>query len=279
MTSTPFFLHRIDVDLGEIARQSGERGWSTRRDRRGRETAASFDEGTALHHLLTELFGPGAVQPFRLMVAPRARCGRVYGYSAETREALLDRAGATAMPETERAVKWRQLGSRQMPENWCVDRRLGFDLRVRPIRRVRRALEDPTRGVSYREGAEIDAFRLEALRRFPDAPPRREGDDWLESGMAAAGRTREAVYSDWLAERLGAIVELGGRTRLVRFERRCAARKGCPSEGPDAVLQGELVIRDPDRFARLLADGVGRHKTYGYGMMLLRPPAMFPPES
>ena len=35
--------------------------------------APAFDEGRALHHLLGEAFGPGALQPFRLVVAPRAR--------------------------------------------------------------------------------------------------------------------------------------------------------------------------------------------------------------
>lgn len=64
-------LVRLPVDLAALARAAGDRGWT-----RGRRTA--FDEGAALHHLLGETCGPGVLQPFRLMVAPRARQGRLY---------------------------------------------------------------------------------------------------------------------------------------------------------------------------------------------------------
>jgi len=32
-------------------------------------------------------------------------------------------------------------------------------------------------------------------------------------------------------------------------------------------------VRDPTGFAALLARGVGRHRAFGFGMLLLRPPA------
>lgn len=38
-----------------------------------RDLAACQDEGVALHHLLGEVFGPAVLQPFRLMVALRAK--------------------------------------------------------------------------------------------------------------------------------------------------------------------------------------------------------------
>ena len=41
---------------------------------------------------------------------------------------------------------------------------------------------------------------------------------------------------------------------------------------PDATIHGTLRVSDPDRFAEALRRGVGRHRTYGYGMVLLRPP-------
>ena len=34
---------------------------------------------------------------------------------------------------------------------------------------------------------------------------------------------------------------------------------------------GDIVVKDPIRFSDLLRKGVGRHKSYGYGMLLLRP--------
>ena len=36
-------------------------------------------------------------------------------------------------------------------------------------------------------------------------------------------------------------------------------------------MQGNLTITEPEKFACLLARGVGRHRAYGYGMLLLRP--------
>jgi len=45
-------------------------------------------------------------------------------------------------------------------------------------------------------------------------------------------------------------------------------------ERPDALFTGELTIRDAEAFARLLARGIGRHRAFGFGMLLLRPPSM-----
>ena len=90
-------------------------------------------------------------------------------------------------------------------------------------------------------------------------------------------RKREEVYREWLSVRLdrkgGASLDLE-QTKLVSFQRTRAVRKlhTRHSEGPDAVLRGILTVTDPDAFAKLLADGVGRHRAYGYGMLLLRPP-------
>jgi CRISPR system Cascade subunit CasE len=44
------------------------------------------------------------------------------------------------------------------------------------------------------------------------------------------------------------------------------------SEGPDAVLEGVLEVVDGEAFAALLRRGVGRHRAFGFGMLLLRPP-------
>ena len=63
------------------------------------------------------------------------------------------------------------------------------------------------------------------------------------------------------------------RIKLVSFQRTRAIRKlhARHSEGPDAVMRGILTITDAAAFSNLLARGVGRHRAYGYGMLLLRP--------
>ena len=171
--------------------------------------AGPFDEGAALHHLLGETFGPAALQPFRLSVAPRKRLGTLYAYTAEPPDALRDLVSATAMPEVVAALSPGRLEAKAMPATWTAGRRLGIDVRVRPVVRLASGLEAPDdrsgrRAHGFAKGAEVDAFLAEALRQ----PERR--------AMAEAERTREAVYCDWLRERLNEAAGIGGRkSRLV----------------------------------------------------------------
>lgn len=72
---SPLFLIRVPVAVNGLARWAGERGWIRRRHRE-----VGFDEGRALHHLADEVFGPGVLRPFRLLVAPRGTTGNLYGY-------------------------------------------------------------------------------------------------------------------------------------------------------------------------------------------------------
>ena len=212
-----------------------------------------FDEGLALHHLLGEVFGPAMLKPFRLMVAPRAVCGTLYAYSNHPAEALVDMAQSVTGPTEADVLPLKQLRSIPRPaETWKLDQRLGFDLRVRPVVRLASAME--TDGLQYSRGAELDAFLVETLRNDQ-------------------ARTREEVYVDWLVARLAPTVELDRTSsRMHSFRRLRLRRDGHSIEGPDAVFHGTLTIRDPARFADMLAQGIGRHRAYGYGMLLLRPP-------
>ena len=86
-------------------------------------------------------------------------------------------------------------------------------------------------------------------------------------------RKREEVYRDWLAQRLS---DRGARLEdaaLRSFQRVRVVRKlrAHASEGPDAVMQGAVTVTEPRKFADLVAHGLGRHRAYGYGMILLRP--------
>jgi CRISPR system Cascade subunit CasE len=49
------------------------------------------------------------------------------------------------------------------------------------------------------------------------------------------------------------------------------ARRGHVVAGPDVVLSGQLRVVDQQAFAHLVARGVGRHRAFGFGMLLLRP--------
>lgn len=223
----------------------------------GRKLGAQYDEGLALHHLLGETFGPAVLQPFRLLVAPRAQDGTLYAYAAMDAGALRQKARASLTPSHAEMIALDRLRSLPRPAaSWSAGQRLGFDLRIRPVVRLASPLtgqDDNGTAVSFRKGAEVDAF--------------------LAAGLRGKLATREAAYLDWLAERLApaAVLDLTA-TRLASFQRTRIQRDGKRLEGPDAVLHGTLTITDPSGFADLLTKGIGRHRSYGYGMLVLRPP-------
>lgn len=211
----------------------------------------------ALHHLLGETFGPAALQPFRLMVAPRAQSGTLYAYADADAETMRGNAMASLTPAQAAVMELDRLRSLPRPASvWTAGQRLGFDLRLRPVVRLASSLTGKdANGVTVflRKGAEVDVFLAAVLRDRPT--------------------TREAAYLDWLAARLApaAVLDLAA-SHLVSFQRTRVQRSGRRIEGPDAVVHGTLTINDPAAFAGLLARGVGRHRSYGYGMLLLRPP-------
>lgn len=238
-------LHLIECPLSMPALNR----WAGARDL-GR---GQFDEGLALHHLLGEVFGPAVVQPFRLMVAPRARAGTVYGYATQPAEALRTAAAPVIGPSEAGVVPLAALRSVPRPDaTWTEGMRLGFDVKLRPVVRLASAIGGSDG--SFAKGAEVDAFLAEALRND-------------------AARQRETVYLDWLAARMDPVATLERDTsNLTTFRRVRSVRGGRRVEGPEAVVHGTLTVRDPVGFAALLRRGIGRHCSYGYGMLLLRPP-------
>jgi len=227
-----------------------------------RNFASNFDEGLALHHLLGEVFGPATLQPFRLMVAPRARTGTLYAYATEDAETLRRAASASLTPGQQAVIRLDRLRSIPRPTStWQEGQRLGFDVRLRPVVRLHGDLtgvDEAGKTVTMRKGAEIDAYLARSLRTTADAAPI---------------ITRESVYLDWLAERLAPAARLDpDATHLAGFRRQVVSRGSRRLAGPDAIVHGTLTVTDAEAFAALLASGIGRHRTYGYGMLLLRPP-------
>lgn len=251
-------LVHAPIDRRDFNRWAGERGLVYR---------GWFDDGYALHVLLSATFGRRVLQPFRLFSSGRRRAAALYAYADVDGEALRETAEAVAPPDCTAVIDTRRLRSKPMPEGFEAGRRLGFDIRLRPIRRLGRDLRDPQSGRVMRKGQEVDAFRLEVIRRFPEG--------WADPEAAASrhGVTRESVYAEWLAERLGDAASLE-ECNLAAFQRSRAVRgSNQMPEGPDATLHGTLSVTEPGRFADVLRRGVGRHRAYGYGMLLLRPPA------
>lgn len=261
MTTTPsapmhtaaFQMIRAEVDVRAFQRWMG--------------TKRLQDPDHAMHCLLEECFGDLAPRPFRLIVPRGGSSGVLYGYGLACSDALREASATFADPLQSRIISASKMESKPMPTEWQVGRRLGFETRIRPIVRLSRDTSrvppDTQRCFKdggLRPGKECDVFLYEAMRH-------------PEGGM---NRKREEVYAEWLSAQFnrigGASLDVKA-TKLVSFQRTRAVRKlhGRYSEGPDAVMQGNITIPDPDAFSALLARGVGRHRAYGYGMLLLRP--------
>lgn len=211
------------------------------------------DLGYALHGLLSAAFGDAAPQPFRYFGAEQG----LLAYTAVP-ELLRERA-ALANADVAQVlglVPGKTLAEsslRPFPESWPPGHLLAFEIRVRPV--VRRGTD----------GAERDAF----LAAVEKAPGNRVD--------------REAVYCDWLREQLsrhgGATIETVTVVawRLLDVMRQSQRQAGDDRRrkhnvhGPEVLLSGHLRVADPHAFGLLLRRGIGRHRAFGFGMLLLRP--------
>ncbi|WP_043754928.1 type I-E CRISPR-associated protein Cas6/Cse3/CasE [Imhoffiella purpurea] len=218
--------------------------WATRH----RLLSPDGDDGYALHALLTAAFGEQAPKPFRHLGGRQG----LLAYSGQSPEALRDDA-ALATPDVAQALGLDGLAVRAFPTSWTRGQPLGFEVRVRPVLRSK-------------EGRERDVF-LHAVEAEPSA----------EQPIG-----RETIYAEWLrkqfAEQDAAQLLTVGMDafRLSRVIRRgrvdeAGQRKARPLAGPDAVFKGLLRVGDSDAFTRLLRRGIGRHRAFGFGMLLLKP--------
>ena len=229
---------RLDPDPQRIAR------W-------GVQEGLGKDDGYIWHAVLRAAFGERAPKPFRVLERP-GRPVQLLGYTTSDQAALLSHAQAFADPAALAALCLDSLAVKGMPAVFAEGVSLRFEVRVRPVVRQDR---DGDRSRSR----ERDAFLVA-----------------IEKVAATAKVDRSEVYLQWLKEQLqrgGAALVSAKPTALrrERIARRDAVRKLIETDGPDVVFDGTLKITNPQAFAGLLARGVGRHRSFGYGMLLLSP--------
>ncbi len=203
------------------------------------------DLGYVCHALLCDAVGDLRPKPF----AAEEKMGRVkvLGYAAADAAAMKACMAETAEPEVEACVL--DIASKPMPSVWQAGRRYRFHLRVAPTR----------------QGHHTDGVRFEK-----DA-----------MAFVGAGADRYETYLQWLSERIeGAeAIEACQMTgfRIMKACRRAVVGPGKrPAKAislPDATFEGVLRIDDPAQFANVLRGGVGRHKAFGFGALMLRPPS------
>ena len=202
------------------------------------------------------MFGKSTLQPFRLF---RARIGTLYAYSPFDESALRNMADTVAPPQTRSIIRPDKIRAKPIPSNFRAGQLLGFDLRTRPVRCLKKPVLNSNNETIAK--GEIDAHVLDMLPRT-----------FKHDSPSARPTSREQSYRRWLAERLAGAADVSvlciSSLRTVMSPR----HRNNSASGPDAVFHGELEIVDPKRFSHILQHGIGRHKAYGYGMLLLRPP-------
>jgi CRISPR system Cascade subunit CasE len=232
---------------------------------------AEHDPGYLWHLALRRAFGALAPQPFRVFEPDLDKVKRLelLGY-ANADENSLRSALASAPAEVASIFPEAGLGAKALPEAFTAGRTLAFSTRICPIVRTLR-----TDGGKKRE---LDAY-VHVASADPGAPKPDRADvyrDWLRRLLQEGGA--ELIDARLSGFRLTTLVRRShaspnGRTgtaegppkRLPALRARTAARR------PDATLEGILQVTDPERFQGLLARGVGRHRAFGFGMLLLRP--------
>ena len=204
-------------------------------------TPVALQQDLALHKLLTESFGELAPYPFRLMPD-----GTLYGYAKAPAEELQQAARQFANPSQFAALEVESMLSKPMPETW--DRQMALDFEVKVIPTIR------TRGE--------DGRRVElSIQRHP---------------LYDRNRDPEEAHRDWLIRRLdrfGCAQIEDCQIQLLRGHSTMRGQgKGLTRMNlPVAVIHGTLRVTDDQHFNEMLAHGIGSHRAYGYGLMLMKP--------
>lgn len=238
---TAFHMIELQPDQKALIRFAQNQGFNKTRDE---------DMGYAAHAWLTALFGELAPKPFRLIQNGKGTL-HLLGYSTSTRDVLAEAARTFAVPSALAVCELEdKFHAKPMPASWPAGRRLGFEVLLCPVTR--------------RDQMEKDVFlrRCDALGEGQDAP------------------AREEVYRNWLREQMdGAATVEDSRMssfRLVSLLRRGRGRAGADRPAPrlnhpQALFSGILRVTDGAAFQGLLVRGIGRHRAFGFGMVLLRP--------
>ncbi len=226
------------------------------------------DLGYLVHCQLGELIREAPPKLFALPALsrpnPRPNSAlEVLAYSSVSGERLVERARTFATPEQWKALVDGRIDSKPMPSSLPVGSEVGFEVRTCPVVRTKRKMDG---GRTESGDRELDVFLLE-VERHPETKP--------------GTLDRRAIYETWLEGRFGSSSGASLESRSVIAIRRERVlrreqgdeRKARAFDRPDVVFRGRLRVTNPERFHSSLSHGIGRHRAFGFGMMLLIPPS------
>lgn len=209
----------------------------------------SGDLGYAFHQVLNETFGAAAPKPFHFFEEPD---GQLIAYSPhDARQlnelALRQREEVQAWVLASQALGLPSIEAHAFPGIWTAGMRYRFSVRTRPVCRI---ANHRNRGLPR----ECDVF-LRACASKPD-------------GIGCIDK--QDVYTQWFREQIPEPAATLISLRISRLSRIEVYRKGAPRlEGPDVTFSGILQIGEATAFQQWLRRGAGRHRAFGFGMILL----------
>lgn len=276
--SGPLHIVRLRLDRRELVRKAARGGL--------------VDSGYLLHAGLVRLFALSSdlasslVQPFAFddlidRARPDTHSVPLLGYSEHDERGLRARLSHAAEGLLMELVT---LEVPVIPAGTICRFRVRMCPVVRTKQPGREDLKNDKRGRS--RGREVDAWLAERFHDWQALPPSQQQsplDTWQD---------RQRVYQDWLARELSAVRGEGPRAIMEppaqlleavmvemqreRFRRKSKAAQGTSpvthaGEHPNVVMEGLLRVTNAESFRQLLARGIGRHRAFGFGMLLVRP--------
>lgn len=225
-------LLQADIDMRNLAR------WAA--------LEKHSDADRSLHCLVYHTFGQNVPRAFAAIPdreEPSSH-GKLLAYSSLEQRELREIARSNQSHLTAAIMNPFTFRTTPLPEAWPEGATVGFRVRIMPTYRN-----------STRSGQAAGEHDIQ-LRADP-------------------GQPKERTYALWLADLLrrkaGAEPDLDS-IRMTRCASRKFKRQNSQrwAHGPDATMTGVCAVRDPELWENALRYGIGRHKTYGYGMILIR---------
>jgi len=215
-----------------------------------------------VHCALSELFQDQAPKPFivednhRQITDYDGQAIRVLCYSDLDWKTLQNLAQGFASPTVYEIVDWDRIASKPMPTEFPDGMELRFELRACPV--LRKASDGP----KWKKGQELDVY-LSKVWEIDDENVKVD---------------REETYKEWLINyfKKNNSADLTSlnvkRFSIERMSRRnhTPKRKVQIIQRPNVTFTGTLKIRNGEEFKELLYRGIGRHKSFGFGMIKIR---------